>query len=145
MAKNSRVVLFALIKDNKILLEKRPVKGFLDHQYIIPGGGVKDLKQETLEQTLIREMIEELGATPIEFELLTNEDLPGLENNILKPFIVSRWEGNIPTIVLDKEDPYPLEWIEIDEALNISIEETRKIVAEVKKYLLASRRSELKK
>ncbi len=134
MAKSSRVVLFALIKENKILLEKRPVKGFAENQYLIPGGAINEL--EELEEALKREAMEELGIIPIDFELLTDEDIPGLYNNILKPFVVRAWQGQIPKFILDKKDPFPLEWIPIDKALNIlPIKPTKKIVKMLKNYL----------
>ena len=137
MAKSSRVVLFALIRENKILLEKRPIKGFLKHQYLVPGGAINQL--ESLEDALKREMMEELGIIPLEFELLTEQDIPGLHNNILKPFIVTSWQGKIPKFILDKEDPHPLEWMEIDKALTIiPIKPTKKVVELLNKYLSKS-------
>lgn len=140
MATSSRVVLFALIKENKILVEKRPVRGFRKHQYLIPGGAINALGLENLEDALKREMMEELGIIPIEFSLLTDEDIPGLYNNILKPFVVHSWKGKVPKFILDKKDPYPLEWIAIDKALNIlPVKPTKKIVELLKNYLLASR------
>lgn len=136
MAKRSRVVLFALIKDNRILVEKRPVKGYLKHQYLIPGGAINDLESENLEDALKREMMEELGVIPVEFKLLTKEDIPGLYQNILKPFIVHSWQGKIPGFILDKEDPYPLEWIEIDKALGLfPVKPTKRIIEVIKEYL----------
>lgn len=137
MAKSSRVVLFALIKENKILLEKRPVKGFVKHQYLIPGGTINQL--ESLEDALKREVLEELGVTPTEFELLTDEDILGLNKNILKPYIISSWKGEIPRFILDKKDSFPLEWVEIDKALNIlPIEPTKKIIELLNNYLSKS-------
>lgn len=134
MAKSSRVVLFALIKEDKILLEKRPIKGFIKHQYLIPGGAIKRL--ENLEDALKREVLEELGVTPTEFELLTDEDIPGLNENILKPYVVTSWQGAIPKFILDKRDPFPLEWMEINKALNIlPIEHSKKIIEVLKNYL----------
>lgn len=135
MAKSSRVVLFVLIKEGRVLLEKRPVEGFLKHQYLIPGGAIHT-KSETLEDALKREMMEELGIIPTKFELLTDEDIPGLHNNILKPFIINSWQGEIPQFILDKEDPFPLEWMEISQVLSIlPIEPTKKIIEVLKKYL----------
>lgn len=133
MATNSLVVIFALVKDNKILVEKRPVKGFTDHQYLIPGGAI-DIS-ENLEQALKREMMEELGVIPIEYEILTEEDIPGLHNSILKPFIVTSWQGKIPNSILDKSDPHPLEWMEIEKALSTSIKHTKKIFQLLKVHL----------
>lgn len=132
MATKSQVVLFALVKNNTVLVEKRPIKGFLKHQYLIPGGAIN--KEENLEDALKREMMEELGIIPIEYKLLTEEDLPGLFDNILKPFIVSKWQGKVPEFILDKEDPYPLGWMEIDKALDMTIESTRKIFEVLKNY-----------
>lgn len=135
MAKSNLVVLFAVIKKNKILLEKRPIKGFPKHQYLIPGGAING-REENLEDALKREVMEELGITPTDFKLLTDEDIPGLYNNILKPFVVTSWQGKIPKFILDKEDPYPLEWMEIDKSLNVlPIESTKKIIEVLKKYL----------
>lgn len=139
MAQSNRVVLFALIKEDKILLEKRPVKGFPKNLYLIPGGAING-KGENLEDALKREMIEELGIVPVKFELLTDEDIPGLHKNILKPFVVTSWQGEIPKFILDKKDPFPLEWIEIDKALNVlPIESTKKIIEVLKNYLLKTK------
>lgn len=139
MAKNSRVVLFALVKNNRILIEKRLIKGFLGHQYLIPGGAINDSEGEDLESALKREMMEELGTTPLEFKLLTNEDIPGLHKNILKPFIVTLWEGQVPKFILDKEDPSPLEWIEINYALNmLPVKPTKRIIELIKEYFKKS-------
>ena len=132
MAVKSRVVLFALIRNNKVLIEKRPIKGFNKPQYLIPGGAINPL--ESLDQALRRELMEELGIIPIEYLLLTKEDLPGLYGNILKPFVVNKWQGQIPKFIMDKEDPYPLEWIEIEKALKTTIPTTKKIFELLSQY-----------
>lgn len=135
MAKHSRVVLFALIKNNKILVEKRFIKEYLKPQYLIPGGAINDHQAESLENALKREMMEELGIIPVEFKLLTEEDIPGLHNNILKPFIITKWQGEIPQFILDKKDPYPLEWIDIKQALSrFPIKPTKKIIEIIRKH-----------
>ncbi len=134
MAKSSRVVLFALVKRDKILLEKRPIKGFPKNQYLIPGGAINS-RGENLEDALKREMAEELGIIPTDFKLLTDEDIPGLHGNTLKPFIVTSWQGEIPKFILDKEDSFPLEWMEIDKALDTHIKPTKKIIEVLKNYL----------
>lgn len=133
MSTNSRVVLFALVKESKVLVEKRPVKGFAKLQYLIPGGTIN--AEENLEDALKREMMEELGIIPLEFELLTNEDIVGLFNNLLKPFIVRKWQGEIPKVILDKEDPYPLEWLDLEKALKLSPDPTIKIFEVIKIHL----------
>lgn len=128
MAQSSKVVLFALIKDGKILLEKRP-------QYLIPGGAINE-DLESLEEALKRELIEELGVEPVEFKSLFDEDIPGINDNLLRPFIVTGWSGQIPDKILDKEDPHPLEWVEIDKALDLlPILASKEIMEAIKKYL----------
>lgn len=130
--KKRRVVLFALIKGSQILLEKRQLKGFLEIGYFIPGGAVKP--REKIEQALIREMKEELGVNPTDFKVLSQEYLNGINNNILMAFIVTSWQGEIPSFILDKNDP--LEWIEIDNALPLLPKEaSSEIIEAVKKYL----------
>lgn len=128
-----KVVIFALIKEKKILVEKRPVPNFSNHQYLIPGGAINS--EEDLEQALKREVMEELGVIPTKFELLTEEGILGLFNNALKPFVVTSWIGELPKVGLDQEDSYPLEWITIDQALKIPIESTKKIAKILKNYL----------
>lgn len=133
MATNSTVVIFILIRANRILVEKRPLSGFSNHQYLIPGGAID--AAEDLEQALKREMMEELGVTPKKFELLTQEEIPGLYDNILRPFVVSEWQGEIPSVILDKEDPHPLEWVEIETLLTTPNKGSKKIIQALKKYL----------
>lgn len=136
MAKSARVVLFALIKDGKILLEKRLLDDLSNLQYLIPGGAINE-SLESLEEALKREMFEELGVEPVEFKSLFDEDIPGINNNLLRPFIVTSWSGEIPEKILDKEDPYPLEWIEIDRALDLLPKlASKEIMQALKDYLV---------
>lgn len=135
MAQSSKVVLFALIRNGKILLEKRLLDGFSKAQYLIPGGAINE-GLESLEEALKREMIEELGVEPVEFKPLSDENIPGINDNLLRPFIVTSWSGEIPDKILDKEDPHPLEWVEIEKALDLlPILASKEIIGEVKKYL----------
>ncbi len=133
------VVIFVLIDGNKILVEKRPVKGFTDHQYLLPGGAIEKGEADNLESALKREMLEELGVIPIEYKLLSSEGVTGMFDNLLKPYIVTKWEGSLPNIGLDLKDPYPLEWLEFDIVSNTPIEGSRKIVDAVKEYLISSK------
>lgn len=130
-----QIVIFALVKDNKILVERRPVIGFSQDQYLLPGGEINLDELENLEVALKREMMEELGIKPIEYKLLSKDGVIGIFDNLLKPFLVSKWEGKIPKIGLDKEDPYPLEWIDLEIIANTPIEGSRKIVNAIKEIL----------
>lgn len=130
--KKRKVVLFALIKDNKILLEKRQLKGFTKMGYYIPGGAVE--KWERIENTLKREMKEELGVNPIDFKVLTRDYLAGINNNVLRAFLVNSWQGEIPKFVLDRN--YPLEWVELDKALMLLPKEASSEIIEAIKQNL---------
>ncbi len=132
---NQQIVIFVLTKNNKILVEKRPVKGFLEHQYILTGGAVNDDELDDLEKALKREMLEELGVKPVEYKLLSSEGILGMFDNLLKPFVITKWEGKLPKIGLDPEDPFPLEWKGLEYIANTPIEGSRKVVEAVKKYL----------
>lgn len=133
------VVIFVLTDGNKILVEKRPVKGFTDHQYLLPGGAIEKEEAGNLEGALKREMLEELGVIPTEYKLLSNKGIVGMFDNLLKPYVVTKWEGELPSIGLDIKDPYPLEWLELDIVSNTPIEGSRKIVEAVKEYLISSK------
>ena len=132
MIKKRKVVLFALIKNSKILLEKRQLKGFTQTGYYIPGGAVE--KWERIENTLKREVREELGIIPVDFKVLTKNFLSGINNNILMPFIITSWEGQVPDRVLDSN--YPLEWVDIDKSLQLLPKEASpEIIQAIRKHL----------
>lgn len=128
-----RVVIFVFLKGNKILIEKRTLEQFKGEQYLIPGGTVKE-DLESLEEALKREIREELGVIPLEFlPLLSDKKIKGLKGQLLAPFLINKWEGNLPQTILDKGNC--LIWLEIEEVLTTPIKPTREIVAVLKKYL----------
>ena len=133
--RKKQIVLFALINKNKVLIEKRPLLGFKGVQYLIPGGAVEETELENIEIALRREMLEELGIIPIEFSLLDCKNIYNTLGIPLTPFIFSKWDGEIPTIVLDKDDQFPLEWVEIETVLNSPIHATKKIAKAIKKVV----------
>ena len=132
-----QIVIFVLIKKKKILVEKRPVKGFSEDQYLLPGGAINEGELLNLDLALKREMMEELGVKPTKYKLLSNKGVNGIFDNLLKPFLVWEWDGEIPKIGLDEDDPYPLNWVEMDIMLNSPIEGSRKIILAIKKHLIA--------
>ena len=133
MGKSDQVVIFIFIKGNKILIEKRKIKKYKTEQYLIPGGRVKK-SLENLEQALEREIKEELGIIPLEFiPLPLTEEIIGIHGQLLTPFIVTRWEGNFPPAVLDRN--HPLTWLPITEVLKSPILPTRKIVKALEIFL----------
>ncbi len=128
----ARVVIFIFVDKNKILIEKRALEDFEGEQYLIPGGFVEET--ENIEQALIREMKEELGVIPLDFiPLPTKDKIIGLKNQILIPYLINKWSGQLPEIILDKGNS--VVWIEIDEVLKTPVQPTREIVEALKSYL----------
>ena len=130
MSKNT-VVILVFTDGKKVLVEKRQLQQFTTLQYLIPGGTVKDF--EKLEQALIREAKEELGIKLLEFSILPHQKITGLNGQLLKPFLIHKWEGKISETILDKGNP--LFWVEFDEALTSLVYPTRQVVEALKKYL----------
>lgn len=133
--KKIQIVICVLIKDGKVLVEKRGLNGYSHPQLLLPGGMVEESEVNDLNSALKREAREELGIELIDFILLTsNEEIRGMEENfVLRPFLINKWKGNIPEKVLDTGDE--LLWVKIEEALNSPLKPTRKIVEALKKYL----------
>lgn len=127
----AKVVIFIFINGEKILIEKRYIKNFTDLQYLIPGGEVEKL--ESAEQALKREIMEELGITVFTHIPLPTPEIRGLDNQILIPFLITGWDGNLPNSTLDKKDP--LIWLTMGEVLETEVKPTKKIVEALKKHL----------
>lgn len=110
------------------------IKGYSGHQFLIPGGSVESHELGNLEAALKRELLEELGITPLEFIPLPNAtEIEGIHNTLLRPFVINKWDGEIPEKVLDTEDE--LVWAEMDHALNSPILPTQKIAQALKEHL----------
>lgn len=128
------VVLLIFTDGKKIFIEKRAINGFPKDQYLFPGGVVEQAELNNLEVTLKREAMEELGVKPLDFVALSNNgEIFGLGGVKLKPFVITRWEGNLPQTIIDEGNPTI--WVEIDEVLNCSFEPSRKVAKALKKHL----------
>ncbi|MBI2086467.1 NUDIX hydrolase [Candidatus Daviesbacteria bacterium] len=135
MKKRAKVVICVFTDGEKILTEKRLLENYSEWQTLIPGGGVEDF--ETIEQALKREVFEELGVIPLEFIVLPKEEqILGLNNQIIVPFLITKWQGELPEKILDSGNR--LEWMIIEEVLNSPIKPTKKIVEALRKYLSKS-------
>lgn len=128
----TQVVIFIFIDGQKVLMEKRLLKDFTGEQLLVPGGRVK-VDEKDLEVALKREAMEELGVTPLAFTPLPESAIDGLGDSKLFPFVIHKWEGMFPDIVLDRGNS--LVWVEIEEALKSEVIPTRKIIQALKGYL----------
>jgi mutator protein MutT len=91
----TKAVAFLLVKDGKFLAEKRKDdKEEYPGMLAVPGGRMEE--GETTEDTLIREMREELSVVPLEYGYyLSLEDPDAYGGLVIHYFWVKRWEGKI--------------------------------------------------
>lgn len=128
-----RVVIFIFIDGEKILVEKRFLQNFKKNHYLIPGGEIEG-QFEDLGDALQRELMEELGVKPLNYNLIpTDEEILGINGQLLTPFLINKWEGKLPKKILDKGNQ--LTWLKIEELLNSPFEPTRKIAEALKAYI----------
>ncbi len=97
---------------NSVLVENRTLEQSLAGQKLFPGGKVDNNELSNYSVTLYREVKEELGIEILDF-VYVDQPVVGVDNFTLYPFIITKWEGNIPEKVLDKGSV--LEWVRIDD------------------------------
>jgi ADP-ribose pyrophosphatase YjhB (NUDIX family) len=113
----------ALIKDSKILLQRRFNTGFQDGKYSLPAGNVE--RGETFTQCVIREIKEEIGIDLKEEDLKvvhvmqrdSRKDYPqgvaeGINERMDIFFTAEKWQGNIENKEPEKCDN--LAWFDLD-------------------------------
>ncbi|MGA1866113.1 MAG: NUDIX hydrolase [Thermoplasmatota archaeon] len=120
---STEAVAFLLVKDGRFLAERRKKdREAYPSMLAVPGGRME--KGETQEDTLIREMAEELNVRPLEYGyLLSLVDPEVYDGLIVHYYVVSEWEG----------DPEPLEaaeleWLGLEEAGRIEVPIDRQAV-----------------
>ncbi len=124
-----------LLRDNKILLGKRSVnRSFYPGVWDIIGGQGEN--NETPEQTLLRELKEEIGIIPTEFIPITvihESRLYLNESYEFYVFLVTSWTGE-PRNLLPNEHS-ELGWFTIDEAskLNLALSQYSKLFKSIEK------------
>lgn len=103
-------VSFMLIKNGKLLLEQRtnqaPDKAIV---FNIPAGHIEN--NETHEQTLYRELLEELRVKPQSFTFLCSLYHPTSKLQLLHYYVVSEWQG-----VIEAMEAEQVKWFPIDKA-----------------------------
>ena len=110
-----------LLKDSSILLGKRQVnRDFYPDTWDIIGGQCEN--GETLDQTLSRELEEEIGVTPTRYTLIAvfhepRRDMLGdYEYHI---YLVPDWIGNPRNLQLNEHSE--IAWFHIEEALQLEL------------------------
>jgi 8-oxo-dGTP diphosphatase len=117
----ARTVGALLIRsDGKVLLGLRsPTKKAWPGHWDSIGGRVE--KGESLEQALVREVQEEIGVTPVEFELIATvrerrpQDFGDALHHI---YAIAKWQGGEPANVCDEHTE--LEWFGVNEMLMLT-------------------------
>lgn len=106
-----------LFRNGKILLGKRAKhRTSYPNVWDMIGGHCES--GETLEQTLIRELQEEIGVTPIQFERI--QSLYDSNNDhTYHIFVVTDWKGEPEC--LQPEEHSMIEWFGINEALKLEL------------------------
>ena len=119
-------VLFIFYKDCKILLEQRTFSSFYSNLLVFPGGMVEDHELDNPEAALLREITEELGVEVEEFHPITDEEeFVSKNNRILKPYLITKWNGEIPEKILDQGNVAV--WVDIEDVLNSELEMVQRI------------------
>ena len=116
-------VSFMLIKDGEILVEQRSMTKEHDAGLIaIPGGHMEP--GENPEQTLIREMAEELEVAPTDYRYLCTLYHLTTETQKIHYYVINGWEGTISAQEADE-----VYWRELSTA-NLDIGSDRTAVNE---------------
>lgn len=106
-----------LFRDGKILLGKRTKhRTSYPNVWDMIGGHCEG--GETLPQTLIRELQEEIGVTPIEFEQISTL-FDSNNDHTYHVFVVTDWQGEPES--LQPEEHSMIGWFGINEALELEL------------------------
>jgi 8-oxo-dGTP diphosphatase len=98
-----------LLKEGALLLGRRAAHRSYPDCWDIVGGHVE--AGETIEQTLVREVEEEIGVTPVQCAKLTSLHAEGIELHIYR---VDAWSGGTPA--LHGDEHVELRWFTVDAA-----------------------------
>jgi len=120
-------VLAYIVKDNKILFQRRFNTGWEDGKYTVPSGRVD--KGELPKEALIRELKEELGID------VKNEDLQFIYSNFIRDkysifmFKVNNWQGEPKIMEPDKCDE--LTWFDLENLPENILGRGKEVLADV--------------
>lgn len=129
----NQTVIIILVKKGKLLLERRSESSTLANQFLFPGGRIEEDEVDKVELALKRESFEELGITPTKFIPLS--PFEGQESKlILVPFLITKWQGEVPDKILDKGNP--VFWVDIEDVAKSPLESVQQLVKLAKDYIL---------
>ncbi len=134
-----KAVCFLLFKDGRVLMERCSKKAErLGGEWFIPGGRI-ELSDTSTFDSLIREMEEELGCSPSNCEALSLVDACGPTDPpfLMRPYLVRKWHGTIPTHCLDQTDNL-LRWVPVEEARQSPVTVIRQILVAVQNMKIES-------
>ncbi|WCE29340.1 NUDIX hydrolase [Vibrio sp. SCSIO 43137] len=101
-------VSFLVIDQDRILLETRSADKVSDPGAInIPGGHME--KGESQQETLFRELEEELTIKPVSYTYLCSLYHPTSELQLIHYYLVSEWQGNIRAQEAEEVNWYPIQ------------------------------------
>lgn len=114
------VVAALIVRSNKILLGHRSAtRMFYPNVWDTFGGHVEP--GEHHEQTLVRELQEELGMTPTQWSYLEEISLPGdpADPVTLYLYLVTDWEGTPTNRQLEEHST--IDWFSLEQALQLPL------------------------
>ena len=94
----------SIIRNKKVLMVQEDDIDFL----VFPGGGMEG--GESREDTLQREILEELGTKPINYRMLLETDLPAKAEGIMIHFVV--YIGKVEGRLKLGEDIQGVKWVD---------------------------------
>ena len=124
-------VSFILLRDNKILIEKRKLTKKGDPGLMaIPGGHCK--KSESIEQTLSRELHEELGVKFVNCHYICTLFHRSEEFQKIHYYAIHEWSGDI-----QNNEAESLLWLSFEEIERIDIMADRVSVSEYRRVFIS--------
>lgn len=100
-------VSFILLRDGQVLLEKRRADKAIDPGLVmIPGGHMEE--GESQQQTLVRELVEELAVEPRNARYVCSLLHPTDELQLLHYYLVTEWLGDIQALEAETVFWHPL-------------------------------------
>jgi 8-oxo-dGTP diphosphatase len=112
-----------LLRNNKILLGKRTEhRDFYPGVWDIIGGHCED--GESFTDALIRELSDEIGIVPLEYELLTRVDNPPAF--LFEIYLIRSWANDVSNRSPDEHSV--LGWFTIEEATKVPLADDRYVL-----------------